>query len=332
MLRNKEIKKLLLTFVIVLLIEAFVLFSYDQTTAILALCFTSILMVIFFFFTYRRYQNIRQLSDYLVAVYTGNQPLDIRDNVEGELSILKNDIYKVTHILKEQKEQLKQDKQYLEELLSNISHQLKTPLTSMFMMTDLLKDQKVPQDKQEEFLENIINQLKRMEWLVSSLLKLSRMDAGTITFQKNQVYVNDIVKKALEPLQIPMELKHQTVKITGAKSVAIIGDFEWTVEAFSNVLKNCMEHTAMDGTIWIKMKETPLHTEVIIEDNGNGVDPDDIPYLFDRFYKGKNATASSVGIGLALTKTILQSQNAEITVERKNRGTRFNITFYKQVV
>ena len=257
--------------------------------------------------------------------------MDIRDNEEGELSILKNEIYKVTLMLSKQGEFLKRDKERLADAISDISHQLKTPLTSMMVMIDLLGEENLEIEKRMEFTKNIEIQLERMEWLLTSLLKLSKIDAGTVIFKKEKVLVAELIKKAINPLLIPMEIKEQELIIDGKENTSFIGDINWTTEAIINILKNCIEHTKNKGRISIFYEENPLYTEIKISDKGKGIEKEDLPYIFKRFYKGKNANDESVGIGLAMAKSIIISQNGDVSVKsKKDEGTEFSIKFYKE--
>jgi signal transduction histidine kinase len=283
-------------------------------------------------FTRQRYKDIERLSGYLRRIYSGDYSLDIRDNMEGELSILKNEIYKVTLILSKQTELLKTEKEQLANALSDISHQLKTPLTSMMVMADLLSDDELKQDKRIEFTRNLGVQLERMEWLLTSLLKLSKIDAGTVEFKKEPIIASELIQKAMKPLLIPMELKEQELMIEDASMVSFLGDLNWTTEALINIVKNCIEHTQRGGIIKMSFEENPIYTGLHISDNGSGIDKEDIPFIFKRFYKGKNASDESVGIGLAMAKSIITSQNGDISVTSfKNQGTEFTIKFYKQI-
>ncbi|MBS4174191.1 HAMP domain-containing sensor histidine kinase [Bacillus sp. FJAT-49736] len=333
MLRNKEIQMHLFTMCIISLaaVTAAVFFSI---AAMLLIIIVSILLIgCSLLFTKRRYLDIERLSGYLRQIHSGDYSLDVRDNVEGELSILKNDIYKVTMMLSEQRALLQKDKIQLTNAISDISHQLKTPLTSMMMMSDLLRDRNLPAEKRREFTKSLRNQLERLEWLVSSLLKLSKIDAGTAHFKQEPVVVERLVQKALEHVLIPMEIKEQTVSIIGEHSVTFLGDFHWTVEALINILKNCVEHTSENGVITIFYSENVLFTEIRISDNGIGIEKADLLNIFKRFYKGKNAAKESVGIGLAMAHSIITSQNGDIEVKsKKGEGTSFQIKFYKQVI
>jgi signal transduction histidine kinase len=284
-----------------------------------------------FFFTRWRYSEIEKLSGYLRRISSGDDSLDLRDNYEGELSILKNDIYKVTLMLFESRSYLERDKIALTNALSDISHQLKTPLTSMMVMADLLSDSKLEGAKRAEFTENIRVQLDRIEWLVSSLLKLSKIDAGTIEFKKDKVTVRELIDRAIQPVLIPMDIKEQTLTVSGDDQAAFTGDLRWTAEALINLLKNGVEHTGNGGEITISFEENPLFTEIKIADDGSGIPKEDLPYIFRRFYKGKNAGEDSVGIGLAMAYSIITSQQGDLEVRsEKGNGTEFSIKFYKK--
>lgn len=333
MLRNKEIRILLLIMCLISLVAIITAAFFSHVAAVFVLCTSVLLIGCSLLFTWWRYREIEKLSGYLRKIGSGDYSLDVRDNYEGELSILKNDIYKVTLMLSERSDLLQQDKTQLNNAISDISHQLKTPLTSMFVMADLLSDAKLPVTKRMEFTRNIRIQLERMEWLVSSLLKLSRIDAGTVSFQKEQIPVKKLIQKALEPVLIPMDIKEQTVVIKGEDTVSFVGDLNWTAEAVINILKNCVEHTAEGGVINISLAENALFTEIIIADNGMGIPREDLPYIFKRFYKGKNAGEESIGIGLAMAHSIITNQHGDIEVQTgKENGTQFRIKFYKQII
>lgn len=332
--RNREVQIFL---IILLFISGFGIVLAAILVSMLAAGFVlgvSILLIsCTLIFTRWRYREIEKLSGYLQRISNGDFQLDVRDNYEGELSILKSQIYKVTKMLSEQGAILQEDKAKLTNAISDISHQIKTPLTSMMMMADLLGDKRLEDGKRAEFTRNLQVQLERMEWLVSSLLKLSKIDAGTIAFKKEKVLVSQLVQKALEPLLVPMDIKMQVLTVKGDENAAFNGDFNWTAEALINIVKNCVEHTPDGGEITILFSENALFTEITISDNGEGIPKEDIPYIFKRFYKGKNASEESVGIGLAMAHSIVTSQQGDIEVKsQKGEGTTFRIKFYKQVI
>lgn len=334
MLRNREIQYLLLTLSIIAVlgtIGAGILFNFP--TALFVLAISILLIVCMFIFTKHRYLEIEKLSGYLQEISNGNYRLDVRDNYEGELSILKSNIYKVTKMLSEKSVVLNEDKEKLNIAISDISHQLKTPLTSLMIMADLLEDEQLDESRRNEFTRNIQIQLERMEWLVSSLLKLSKIDAGTIVFKQEEVNLPKLIQTALEPLLVPLEIKQQNYQITGNENTTFIGDFNWTTEALINIIKNCMEHTLENGSLAIHFEENALFTEIRITDNGKGIPKEELPHLFKRFYKGRNASDDSVGIGLAMAYSIITSQQGDIEVRSEvGTGTTFHIKFYKQVI
>lgn len=333
MLRNREVRIYLLSlFVIIGLAVSVALFISIEVTLLVA-----VLSIVFIAVTYRftmwRYREIEQLSSYLQEISNGNYQLDVRDNREGELSLLKSQIYKVTKMLSEQGTHLEEDKQKLTDAISDISHQLKTPLTSMTVMADLLSDPRLSDDKRQEFTHNVQVQLERMEWLVSSLLKLSKIDAGTIQFKREPVSVPILVQAVTEPMLVPIDINMQRLQITGERDVTFEGDLKWTTEALINILKNCVEHTPEQGELFIDFSENTLYTEIVIRDTGSGIDKQDVPYIFQRFYKGMNASDDSVGIGLAMAHSIITSQQGELTVSSEiGVGTAFQIRFYKAIV
>ncbi|MBW8348483.1 HAMP domain-containing histidine kinase [Bacillus sp. IITD106] len=330
MLRNKEIQILLLVMCLISMAAMIAAFFVSIAAFILVSTLSIFLIASCLIFTRWRYREIEKLSGFLRQIASGNYTLDVRDNYEGELSILKSDIYKVTMMLSEQSSLLQQDKIQLTDAISDISHQLKTPLTSMMVMSDLLSDADLPRKKRMEFTHNIRIQLERIEWLVSSLLKLSKIDAGTVKFKKDKIVVSKLIQSAMQSVLIPIEIKEQTVSIEGEDSVSFIGDFNWSVEAIINILKNCVEHTSEGGTISISFTDNALFTELMIADNGKGIPKEDLPYIFKRFYKGKNASEDSIGIGLAMAYSIIKNQNGDISVtSEKEKGTQFRIKFYK---
>jgi len=334
LLRNREIRILLTLHLSISVIGITVAALFvSMPAAVLVLGVSLLLICSSMIFTKWRYREIEKLSSYLKQISSGDFHLDVRDNSEGELSLLKSDIFKVTRMLSEQGVVLHEDKAKLTNAISDISHQLKTPLTSMIVMTDLLRDKDLEDETRAEFTRNLQVQLERMEWLVSSLLKLSKIDAGTITFKKESVQVAPLIQAATDHLLIPMDIKMQQLKISGDEQATFLGDFKWTAEALINIIKNAIEHTSIGGEISIHFSENALFTEISISDNGKGIPKEDLPYIFRRFYKGKNASDESVGIGLAMAYSIITSQHGDIEVKSTpGAGTTFHIKFYKQVI
>ncbi|MEI3605128.1 HAMP domain-containing sensor histidine kinase [Pseudogracilibacillus sp. SE30717A] len=333
MLRNREIQFFLIITMSILGVGILLGFIHSPVTALFIAIVGGSLAVCYTIWMVWRYRQIIKLSSYLRKIMAGNTSLDVRDNREGDLSILKNEIYKMTRMLSEQQAGLKKDKEKLTDAISDISHQLKTPLTSMTVMADLLNEPNLETEKRQEFIYHIRKQLERMEWLVSSLLKLSKIDAGTTLFNKEKVEVSQLIKEVIAPMEIPLELKEIKLEIEEVPETAFIGDKNWTKEAFINILKNAIEHTPNGGKITITFGENALFTEIKIQDNGKGIEKAELPYIFKRFYKGSHAADGSVGIGLAMAYSIITKQQGDIEViSEPDKGTAFIIKFYKQVV
>lgn len=296
---------------------------------ILYITFVFILLVVYLLYLRNENKKIKQIDKYIMDILNNKDTFDIRDYNEDVLSKLKNDIYKITVLLKEEKEKSLKEKKNLEVILSDISHQIKTPLTSMYVINDLLLDDNLDKKKKKEFLNKNRIQLERIEWLVTSLLKISRLDSGTIKLQKQKVDVCDLIETVIEPLKIPIELKNQELLLDIEDDLKINVDLEWTSEALINILKNAYEHTPKGGTIEVSARENPIYTEITILDNGEGIDSDSISHIFERFYKG-DSHKESIGIGLNMAKTIVEKENGVIEVDSK-RGefTSFTIKFYK---
>lgn len=301
-------------------------------TFIINILFIAFLLVIYLCYKNREYKKVKELEIYLNKVLKGDYSIDIREYSESYLSSLKNDIYKVTNLLKEKEQYSNHEKVYLESVLSDISHQLRTPLTSMYVINDILENDDIEYEKKKEMLSLNRSQLERIEWLVTSLLKLSRLDSGMITFKKESIVVATLIEQALAPLEIPIELKEQKVVIEGDKKISLMVDEKWTTEALVNIIKNAYEHTPLKGTITISYSENPIYTEIKVMDTGEGIPKKDLPHIFKRFYHG-NTNKESIGIGLNMAKSIIEKQNGYIKVEsKKGKGTTFIIQFYKKVL
>lgn len=291
----------------------------------------ALLLAIFFYYTKERYKRIEKLNDYLVKVLARDDAPDILSQEEGELSILANNIYKAASTLKFQNEILRDDKKQLAAAIADISHQLKTPLTSMMVMNDLLYDEDDP-SKRREFLKTQSAQLSRMNWLIQTLLKLSKLDAGTIELRREHVLAKELLAEVIKPFEIQFELRGISYK-QDAADMSFACDKNWTVEALQNIVKNCIEHMDDGGELEITTLDTALFGQISIKDTGCGIAQEDIPHIFERFYKGKNAGKDSVGIGLALTKAIIEDQHGEITVNStEGVGSTFVIKLYKTIV
>lgn len=303
-----------------------------KNIVILILLSTSIISIIFILKIKKRNKEINKINLYLDKILKNDYSMDIRDYQEGYISKLKNDIYKITILLKEKEAYSNKEKKHLESILSDISHQLKTPLTSMFVINDILSNDLIDKDKKKEMLNKNKIQLERIEWLVTSLLKLSRLDSDMVIMKKETINIDDLINRALEPLRIPIELKEQNIIIKNNDQISINIDINWTTEALINIFKNAHEHTNKQGNIEISYINNPIYVELTIKDNGEGINKKDLPHIFERFYKGNN-NSESIGIGLNMAKTIISKQNGYITVESEEKKyTKFAIKFYKNEI
>ena len=252
-------------------------------------------------------KKLEQLSADVRRVADGESP-DLLDNREGPLSILRNDIQTLARLKQEQADALQKDKDRLKDSLSDISHQLKTPLTSMLVMADLLET--APPDKQKELVRNLQTGLTRTQWLTDALLKMAKLDSGAVEFNIRKVSAKDVIARALEPLEILLEIKDQAVRIAGEATLTC--DLRWTAEALSNMIKNASEHTPSGKPLFIACGENPICAWISVTDSGQGLKPDRIARLFRRFQSGAPA---GYGIGLPLAQTILRGQNGDIEVD-----------------
>lgn len=331
--RNPEVKKSLLLYIGFILITTILGFYIHTYCGYYVLFVELLLSILHFSYTFLRYRKIAELSGILDSILHGNETISFDNFSEGELSILQNELTKMTSKLREQKAELIRDKLYLTDSIADISHQLRTPLTSINLICSFLSKSDLSDERRRQLSKDLNRILQRIEWLISSLLKLSKIDAGTANFKQETVYVKELIEKSVTPVMIPMELKEQEFLVSIDGSESFVGDLSWSIEAISNILKNCMEHTPSGGNISVCCNENNLYTELIIKDNGSGIEKEDLPHLFERFYKGKHSSDESVGIGLALARIIIVKQNGTIKAENNyDGGAKFTIRFYKQIV
>lgn len=307
-------------------------FSLGIAAGIAALASCIIYTVIHAITNVRRYRAIARLSNSIDRILHGQDEILFTDSREGELAILTSEVTKMTVRLREQTDALAADKVRLTDAIADISHQLRTPLTSMNLTVSLLSEDGLSDERRLRLTRDLSRSLRRIDWLIDALLKISKIDAGTVGFRFERVSVAELIRRAAAPLMIPMELRGQEIRVH-ADSEEYTGDMQWSVEAIGNILKNCVEHTPEGGSIEISSTENALFTEIVISDSGAGFTPGDIPHLFERFYRGKNADAASVGIGLALARTVITAQNGTVAASNgKNGGAQFTVRFYKNIV
>jgi signal transduction histidine kinase len=319
MFRNKEILQFALWFSLISIAAIVLGFSINTTSGILIIASITASGILFFMFTKARYKKIAQFSDQIDLVLHSAEYLNIGEVDEGELSILYSEITKMMLRIREQNDALKKEKEHLADSLADIAHQLRTPLTSVNLLLSLLANN--PEgDERKAYVREAEDLLERMDWLVNSLLKLSRLDAGIVVFQNDQIEVDKLINKALRPFLITMELHTISIQIDVPKKMVIPGDSHWLSEALLNILKNCMESAGENGKIEIVGEDTPLFSEITVHDSGAGFEKEELPFLFDRFFRGKNSNTTGYGIGLALSKLIITKQGGAIMAKNHPEG------------
>ncbi|SNS69115.1 hypothetical protein SAMN05446037_101738 [Anaerovirgula multivorans] len=319
MLRNREIRQFAILFSLLAATTVILGFAINAVAGILATFSAAGFGTAFFVFTKARYKSIAQISHQIDLVLHNADHLYIGESDEGELSILHSEISKMLLRIREQNDALKKEKEHLADSLTDIAHQLRTPLTSANLILSLLENNP-DENERKAFVRETEELLVRMDWLLTSLLKLSRLDAGIVVFQREQIDVTTLICAALRPFLIPMELHDIVVQIDVPKGIIIQGDSDWLSEAIQNILKNCMESAGDNGKIEIVCTDNPLFTEITIHDSGVGFEKEDLPCLFDRFYRGKKTNATGYGIGLALCKMIITRQGGTITAKNHPQG------------
>lgn len=277
----------------------------------------------------RKEKEINEVIKIIEEINNKNYSFKMKDINEEDLSLLKNEIYKTTIMLNEISEISKKDKKELEESLEDISHQLKTPLTSILIMIDtLLDDEDMDQNTREDFLRNMKREVMNINFLVKSILKLSRLDTNTVKFISKKESVKEIINEAILNVSLLSDLKNVKIE-TNLSDSFIICDYKWQIEALTNILKNSIEHSYENNKVLIESSENNAYVKITIKDFGTGIAKEDINHIFERFYKGKDSEYDSIGIGLALSKSIIEKQNGKISVESSDDGTTFTIKYFK---
>lgn len=289
-----------------------------------------ILITIYFFTALSKNEKeIKDMRVYLQEIANRNYSFDLESISESEMSNLKEEIYKIVLELKEKSENLANDRETLSNYLADISHQLRTPLMAITAMTDAIIENEDNLDNDtRKFIYGISNQLNQINWLVNNLLKMAQLDTKSIALNLEQTNIKELFDNIKENLSIFLEEKNIEIVEHIDTNITINIDRKWMVEAIENILKNCIEYSSENSTIEIKCNQNPLYTEISIEDYGKGIAKEDLPKIFDKFYKGKNSSGNSFGIGLSLAKSVIERHNGKIAVKsEEKKGTQFIIKF-----
>ncbi len=340
MFRNHEIKKFAIADILILIIFLIYLNNSHIKDNITMLFVTQWLMlnIAFYILLKYRYNKISNLAFEIDKILHSNEISNIHYLDEGELNILGSEINKMILRINEQNQELQEDKVYLVNSLADISHQIKTPLTSLQLTNTLL----ISNSSDTKSLEHLITEKKlimKIQWLIDVILKISKLDANVINFTQKDHHLDTLINYTLEPILVLIDIKNINIITNIPDNTTLNCDFKWISEALLNIIKNCIEHTEDNGTITISATDNPLFLEINITDTGKGFAKEDIPHLFERFYKGENSSKDSIGIGLSLAKSIINSHNGIITAKNQIdttnnsiKGACFTIKFYKTTI
>lgn len=303
-----------------------------ETILIIAIFILTI--TIWTLYTIKQNKKIHEIDMYLKKVNSGDYTLKIEENSEDELSKLRNELYKTTVLLREAAENSKKENINLSNSLADISHQLKTPLTSIRIMIDNIYDNPdMDEETKMDFIKSINNQIEWISSLVVSLLKLAKFDAGTIVMNDENVNIIELINNVKDNLSIILELKEIDIilEYDHSKPIIVSIDYTWQLEALTNIIKNAIEHSKNNSKIHIKIEDSSVFTKIIIADEGEGISKKDLPHIFQRFYKSEKSSENSIGIGLSLAKTIIEKDNGYINVKsEEGKGTTFYIKYMKK--
>ncbi len=332
MFRNKELKTEIIIDAAATAVLAAVGFFVHPLAGALLLLLGVGLTALHLLHGRRRYAKIDALSKSIDRVLHEQDRILIADSDEGELAVLTSEIRKMTVRLKEQSDRLAAEKQLLSDAIADLFHQMRTPLTAMNLLVSMLAEEDLPDEKRLRYLRELKTQMERICWIAETLLKCSKLDANSVRFAPETLTAAELIDAAVEPLRVPMELKG--IAFSAADNGAALHvDRAWTVEALANILKNATEHTPAGGAVRVEAEETALYTRITVRDTGAGFAPDELGHVFERFWRGRQASNDSIGIGLALSRQIIAEQGGTVTAKNADGdGAQFVITFYKTVL
>lgn len=304
--------------------------NLEVTCILLGVCI-ALLLATSVVFCKKREKDIEAMISYLMKVQDRLELPELSAMQEGKIGILQSEIYKLVAILKEQYSGEHKRKKYLVDLLSDISHQIKTPMTAMTLMSDLMKTPDLSEEKRLDYISKIDSQIDRINWLIRNLLTLSQLEADMLPLKSEQINAEQLVKNATVSLEALADIRGVELNTEAKSEMLLACDKQWTTEALSNIIKNCIEHTPEGGQVDVEVTQNNLYTQIIIKDNGAGISKEHLPYIFKRFYKVDGVSNSSVGIGLSMSKQIIMRQGGMIDVKSElGKGTEFTIKLYKK--
>ena len=325
--------KRLITHVILSIVSAAGCAFFSIPCAVIVLVMSAALFILYGTTLNTRKKHVLKLCDDIDRILRNEDQILFDEYKENELSVLSAEVHKMTIRLREQNNALKNEKQFAKEALEDISHQLRTPLTSVMMILGLMRSPNLDDKSRMEYLRELYELLDRMKWLIETMLSLSRIEADAVNFAKETVSCRELIERSLEPVSVTAELKNIELKteITGAP--VFIGDIRYTSEALLNLLKNAIEHTPEGGTVSVTAGGSNISTNITITDTGEGIPENELPHIFERFYRSSEYTKNGYGIGLAFAQKVIKSQEGNLKASnRKDGGAKFEISFYKTTI
>lgn len=296
------------------------------------LLFISLAVIVLQLVLYRkREKDTAELISYLMRVQDRLELPEMSGFREGQFGILQSEIYKLVALLKEQYSNEKKQKKYMADMLSDISHQIKTPMTAITIMNDLLKTPELSERQRLAYVEKIDSQTERIRWLVKNLLTMSRLEADMLELKSEEMGIEELLVDVLNPLYVLADAKQVELSVDIPEGIRLFCDRKWTAEALSNIVKNCIEHTDSGGEVSVTVLQTNFSTDITVRDTGEGIAKEHLPYIFDRFYRAPGASSDSVGIGLSMSKQLIMRQNGMIEVKSElGVGTEFLVRLYRK--
>ena len=290
-----------------------------------------IVMAIQFLQYRKREKRTAELISYLMKVQDRLELPELSEYTEGQFGILQSEIYKLVALFREQYSNENKQKTYLADMLSDISHQIKTPMTAMTIMNDLLKTPELSEEQRLRYVDKIDSQLERIRWLIKNLLTLSRLEADMLELKSEELSAAELLVDVLNPLYVLAEARGVELLVDVLPEIRLSCDRKWTAEALSNIVKNCIEHTGPGGSVSVSVMQTNFSTDITIRDTGEGIAKEHLPYIFERFYRAPGAASDSVGIGLSMSKQLVMRQNGTIDVTSEvGVGTEFLVRMYRR--
>lgn len=306
---------------------------FSAPCAVIAAVTSAIFLVFYEWLFAQRRDNVMKLCDDIDRILRNDDTISFDEYKEGELSVLSAEIHKMTIRLREQNAALLTEKQFAKEALEDISHQLRTPLTSVMMILGLMNDSGLTEQERMEYLRDLYELLARMKWLIETMLSLSRIEADAVKFAKNTVSCRELIAQSIETVSVTAELKSVEIRTEINGEPEFIGDLHYTSEAIVNLLKNAIEHTPQGGTVTVTANGSNISSNITIADTGEGIPEKELPHIFERFYRSSEYTKNGFGIGLAFAKKVISAQDGSLkAANHKPHGAMFDIHFYKTTI